>query len=45
MLINYLLNQSFKPKVPKIIIMKYWIRAYSFKVFSDEMNKDLKKNM
>ena len=22
--------------------MKYWIRAYSFKVFSDEMNKDLK---
>ena len=40
--LRYLLNQSFKPKVPKIIIMKYWIRAYSFKVFSDEMNKDLK---
>ena len=40
-----LLNQTFKNCVPIELIVKYWIRLYSFNEFSDEVNKELREQV
>ena len=37
-----LLGQTFTPKVPKSIIMKYWLRAYFIQYFAEDLNYDLR---
>ena len=41
--LSYLLNQTFKQSVPKRIILRYWLRIFSFMKVSEEINNDLKK--
>ena len=41
--LSYLLNQTFKNKVPKKILIRYWLRIFSFVEFSKIINEDLKK--
>jgi hypothetical protein len=40
-----LLNQTFKNCVPIELIVKYWIRLYSFNEFSEEINKELREQV
>ena len=41
--LSYLLNQTFKNKVPKKILIRYWLRIFSFVDVSKIINEDLKK--
>ena len=40
-----LLNQTFKNCIPIELIVKYWLRLYSFNEFSDEVNKELREQV
>ena len=40
-----LLNQTFKNCIPIELIVKYWLRLYSFNEFSDEVNKELREQI
>ena len=40
-----LLNQTFKDSIPIEVIVKYWLRLYSFNEFSDEVNKELREQV
>ena len=41
--LSYLLNQTFKNKVPIKILIRYWLRIFSFVDVSKIINEDLKK--
>ena len=41
--LDYLLNQTFQYSVPLKIIIRYWLRIFSFIEFSEIMNNNLKK--
>ena len=40
--IDYLLSQTITPKVPLELVIKYWLRLYSFEEFSKDLNNDLR---
>ena len=40
-----LLNQTFKNCIPIELLVKYWLRLYSFNEFSDEVNKELREQI
>ena len=43
--IDYLVNQTLSTKVPLELLMKYWIRLYSYNEFSEELNDNLRSEI
>ena len=43
--IDYLITQTLSSKVPLELLMKYWLRLYSFDEFSKELNDNLRSEI